>query len=293
MPPEMDLKQRVLVNGEQALAMYTRIERQIARLSDGAGRVGRSAGGALSAVGKVGGAILAPLRWASVALGGAAAGAIAFGGAAIASAGNIEALRTRIEGVTATSEEAARVWRETMAMAAASPFETDELVEARIGLLNIGLTGQSALRSVGDAASVTQRGVSDFVGLLAGMETEPLRRIGISLKRDADSFEFTFRDKMQTVRKVTATSMEGAREALLGIFDVKYGGGMAKFASTWKGVTSTLMDNIKIGMAQIGEGMLPAAKAFFGHLNTTIGGWMESGKLEAFGAKLIAIQEVR
>ena len=286
MPPEMDLKQRVLVNGEQALAMYTRIERQVAHLSDRTAMVGRAAGGTLNVVGRVGGAILAPLKWAGVALGGVAAAATAFGGAALASAGNIEALKTRIEGVTSSAEDAARVWRETMAMAVASPFETGELVEARIGLLNIGLTGQSALRSVGDAAAVTQRGVTDFVSLLAGMETEPLRRIGISLKRDADAFEFTFRDKMQTVRKISATGMDEARNALLGIFDVKYGGGMEKFASTWQGVTSTLMDSIKIGMADIGKGLFPVAKSFVGAINNSIGEMLDSGKLAEFGAKL-------
>lgn len=285
MAKDMDLLMRIRAQGSQALAELKRVKGAVESVAGGAKSLGHAGAWGVGMLGKSAGFLFAPLKMAA---GLSLAASIAVGGMgykALGASGDIETLRLRLEGVTASQEDANRIFRETMQLSIKSPFDPQELIEARIALINIGQTGEAAITAVGDAAAISQKPMRDLVSALAGMESEPLRRIGVQLKTEAGKYEFTFRDKMQNVRKIAANGIDEARKSLLSIFDVKYGGGMTKFASAWQGITSTLRGNIALGLGDIGNGLMPAAKSFAGAINDRLADAMEKGTLAKWGEK--------
>lgn len=286
MAEDMDLRLRILARGSEALRVLRDVAHRIERIADVSGKVGRAGRAAFHALRTAASAALAPLRWATGILLGLGTAIAGLAAKSLVSAGNIETLRLRLEGVTDSARTANRIFAETMRLSVTSPFEPQELIDARIGLINIGMTGKDAIEAIGNAASIAQRPLGDLVSIMASMETEPLRRIGIEVKRAGDQYEFSFRDKMQRVQKITADGVQAARQALVSIFEVKYGGGMARFASAWKGLWSTLRGNIELGFAQAGEGLMPVAKRFVGAINENLATLLEEGTLKNIGERI-------
>ena len=285
MADDMDLRMRILARGEQALATFRALEHRINGMIAGMARVGVAGRVAFSFVGRATSLAFAPLRFAAGVLGGVGLGLAGLGTAAISAAADMETLRMRLEGVVGSAETAGRLFAETERMSIPTPFTPEQMVEARIGLLNLGLASKESLATIADTAAITQKDMKDLVSVIASLETEPLRRMGVMVKRAGDAFEFTFRDKAQVIRKVTAKTFGEAQQALFGIFDVKYGGGAAGFASKWKGLTSTFTGMMKIALGQIGKGLLPRAKDFLSGVNTRLGDLLDRADkpLQALG----------
>lgn len=286
MGDQMTLKMEILARGQRALAELRKVQGEIAKVGHYAVKMAALSKVAFQTVGRAVSWALRPLKWAAVGILGVGASLVALGAKAIGAAGEMETLELRLGAVTKNAEDAQRIFKETSKLAISSPFQMDELVDARIGLLNIGMVGADAIRAVGDASAITQRPLGDLVSMVASLETEPLRRMGIGLKTEGDRFTFEFRDRMQQVQKIVVKGRDNARNALLGIFDVKYGGGMAKFAGAWRGLVSTMQDNLKQAMAGIGQGLLPAAGRFVQAINTKLATALESGKLVEVGQKI-------
>jgi hypothetical protein len=283
---ELTLMMRIRANAQDAQQVVQRFMRDIKKLSgevrdysDSARTGFRMAGGAVSA-------FFAPMG-ALVRIAGAGTVAMtAIGAAAVKSASEFESYRARLEAVMATEKQAAKAFEETRKFAAATPFETGDLVGARIILEGIGLSGVKSLKSVGNAAAAMGRSVTDMASLMGGIEAEPLRRLGIQIKRSGDTAEFEFRDRMGRLRKISATGAMQIRQELLGIFDIKFGGATTKLSTSFAGLLSTLKDNITMALAQIGEGMLPSVKKIVGGLGGTLDKMLEGGELKNLGVQI-------
>ena len=287
---EMELLLEIRAQGEQALRELRDTRKGVSSISIATARMGKVSRAAFKGMARAAKIALAPLKLAAGVVTGLGTTLLALGGKAVFVAGDIEALRLRLQAVTATGEQANEVFRETMRLSVTSPFEPEEMVNARIGLMNIGLVGSRALISVGNAASITQKPLEDLVSVVAALEAEPLRRLGIEASREAGKFEFTFRDQLQTIRTIRAEGINEARGALLDVFDIKFGGGMERFAQAWKGIVSTLRGNVRLAMSQFGEGLMPGAKRFVGFLNEKLTALMESGRLYEWAD--IALQKI-
>lgn len=279
----MDLKMRILARGEQALSTFRRLEGRINGMLGGLSRVGAVGAGVFRKLSHAASLAIRPMK---IVAGLTLGLGLTLGGLSVKSlgaAGQMETLRLRMEGVSRSLEEANRLFEETDMMAVLSPFEPEQLIEARIRLINFGMAGSRAIRAVGDAASITRRDISDIAGMVGSLETEPLRTMGIELRQEAGRFEFTFRDRMQRVRNVAVQTREAAREALIGIFETKYGGGMQKFASSWEGLVSTFRGLRTKGFAEFGMGLMPLGKRIVEDINTRLTNLIKSGKLRELG----------
>lgn len=281
---QMELLVKIKAQGADALNKLNKMQGTMRKISSTGKRMGSLVSAGLSGIRKGVGLLLVPLKRAAIMSTALALTFTTLSLKGLNASGDIEALKLRLEGVTASAEDANRVFKETLNLSITSPFTPEEMVDARIGLLNIGQAGKGALENIGDAAAITQRPLVDLVSVLASLETEPLRRIGIELKRAGGSFEFTFRDKMQKVKSITAKGIDDARKALLSIFDVKYKRGMARFAEAWKGLVSTLQGNVKLAFANFGEGLMPAAKDFTDQINERLSKMTETGTFKEWGA---------
>lgn len=224
--------------------------------------------------------------------GTAAAAFTAFG---LRAAGQLENLRLRLDTAMGDPKRGARAWAETWKFAVASPLELEPLVRARTLLENVGLTGIASLKSVSNAAVVLGRDVEDVASALASMETEPLRRMGITSRsrsvktKNGDMvtrFTMGYRDRNQIQHKVKVTGIEDARRAILSIFNVKYAGGMDRFAKSWTGVWSTFKDSVKIADAQVHETLKNRLVPVLGMVNDALGRMLENGTFIRLGNRL-------
>lgn len=178
-------------------------------------------------------------------------------------AGDFELLKMRLETAMGDAARARQAWEETVELAIKSPLELEPLVRARVMLANFGLTGKEALASVANAAVMTQRQVEDVTSAIGSLETEPLRRMGITSRSrsvrtptgEETRFKFGFRDREKVYREIKVVGIEEARKAVLSIFDVKYSGGLDRMARTWVGVWSTFRDAGKQAFAQVSDAL--------------------------------------
>lgn len=272
---EMTLQMKVL-------AETARARRELSQFKGWMGTTFRGTGRLFEFGGRLGGGLLRNGRRLMLGLGLATTVAA---GAALNAAGDYESLETRLHAVMGTAEQASRAFDQTKRKAGSTPFRLDDLVEGRIILEGLGVKGPRALDAVGDAAASMGRSVADTAALVAGLEAEPLRRLGIQLKSESGKFTFQFRDRMGELKKIAADGAEAARGTLLGIFQTKFGGATGRLAGTLKGMTSTLQDNIKEALAQFGEGASPAFKRILGTATLDLRELIDSGKLEEMGKK--------
>lgn len=223
---------------------------------------------------------------------GAAAGATLLGlaGVAVKTAGNFELLRLRLNTVLGSAEKGNKAWKETFKLFTKSPMDLEPLIEARIILEGLGVKGPKALESLANAASAMDRPVEQLARVFGSMEPEPLYALGIVARQQAGKFVFTFRDRMNEVRKIAVNTRDDAQQALLKIFDIRFGGGLQKMSRTLQGLSSTFGGLLKGAFNAIGEGpLLDSVKRVYDDLTKALERLTESGRLQRFGAFLAKI----
>ena len=130
------------------------------------------------------------------------------------------------------------------------------------------------------------RSTAELAQVVASMESEPLRRLGISAKREGDKIEIEFRDRNQRLQRVTATGATEMRMALLGVFDTKFSGAVDKLGNSFFGKASTVKDNLTQAAAAFGAGLIPAANAFMDRVNARLGELAAGGQLDKIGKRV-------
>ena len=208
--------------------------------------------------------------------------------AAVRTYGQFEMLKIRLEAVTGSAEKAGRIFEQIREYAASTPLQLNDLIDARILLEGIGVSGMEALKKVSAAAVALQKPVADVAMVIASLETEPLRRMGIDAKKTGDLFTFAFRDKMGKAIKITANGIEDGRRKILDVFGVKFGGMMEKASMSVLGLASTFRDNVKIAAAKAGESFETLTKTSLKELIAKIQDLTEGGKITSWADSVAA-----
>lgn len=216
----------------------------------------------------------------------AGTGLVALTAASIKAAASYETLELRLEAVTGSAQKAKRIFGELRTFAASTPLQLGDLTEARILLEGIGVTGQKALEKAASAAAALNKPIIEVASAVASIETEPLRRMGIEVRRVGDEATFSFRDKFGRSIKTVSKGIDETRRRLLDIFNVKFGGFLGKASQSFNGLVSTLRDGLKEAAAQLGSEMLPVASRFVSDLNAGISDLVKSGKLKEIGGNI-------
>ena len=209
-------------------------------------------------------------------------------------AGDIEMLKAQLGAVLPTAEAVKKAFKESMDFSVKTPFTPAEIVQTRIALEGVGIAGAEAVKSISEAAAALDRNLLDVASAVKSLETEPLRNLGIALKRQGDSFVFSFKNKMGDAMKVSAKSFADAQQKLLGIFDTKFKGGVEKMAQTFKGLKSTLAGVRQLFFAELGNGFLPQAKQIVQDIIDLLNKGIDSGKIKALGEAIgKKVQQIR
>lgn len=207
-------------------------------------RAGRAAGAGLR---KLGGAGLGFLKNGLLAGGAAIAGA---GGFALfdlfRTAGQFEQYQVMLEGLEGSAAGARKAMAWVKDFTTKTPYELDQVMESFVALKAYGIDPMNgSLAALGDASSGMSKPLLAAVEALADATTgefERLKEFGIRASKEGNRVSFTFRKNGKDIRRDADMTGEAIEKTLVGIFSERFGGGMARQATTLFGIISNLKD---------------------------------------------------
>ncbi|GIU78802.1 MAG: hypothetical protein KatS3mg005_2040 [Bryobacteraceae bacterium] len=219
-------------------------------------------GGALTSVGAtLTAAVTAPLA--------------GLGTAAVTSAAHLEQMNVAMTNLLGSGPQAQALIAQLQQLAAQTPFQFDQLMQGTQLLLAYGFQAEQiipTLQAVGDAAAgvgaggegieriIRAIGQMQAKGAVAAQEMQQLAELGIpSWQILAEAIGVTVPEAMKLVEQRAVSSAE-AIPALLAGLNEKFGGMMETQSQTLLGKWSTLRDNIKLALTEVGEALAPFAE---------------------------------
>lgn len=174
-----------------------------------------------------------------------------------------ETYRNQLEIAAGSSQKAGEIFTWLQKMAADTPFEFPELINAATQLESLGQSSQKWLPIIGDTAAATGKSVDQVTQAVLDAQTgefERLKELGIRTKVEGDKVKFSFMKNGQEMVVEADNTAEGISNALMGIWSDKYTGAMDKLSSTFMGKLSTLKDNINLIAQGISKPLFDVAK---------------------------------
>lgn len=248
-------------------------------------RAGKAAKGAL---GWLGGAAVNAAKWA---------GAAAIGGAGFAIfdmfkvASQFEQYEVMLEGLTGSNAKAKESMRWVQDFAKSTPYELDQVMASFVSLKSYGIDPvNGALRTLGDAASAMGKPLDQAVDMMADATTfeyERLKEFGIRAKDENGKVTFSYMQNGKQMVKSANKTASGVQSAILGIFDEKFGGGMARQAKTMNGLISNLKDQWSGFLLMIADaGVFEKVKGKLEQWSSKIAEMAADGRLEAWAERI-------
>lgn len=239
------IETRVVLSGKISPSMVkalTNMQNHLDRTSKKAGMLGKMSDGLgrklAGAAGVFGGGMLLK----------------AIGGGALEAAASMEAYRSTLNVVMKDSDKAARAMKWAVDFANKTPFETDAVVEAVVKLESYGLTAQKVLPAVGNMAGVMNKDIIQAVEAVADAQTgelERLKEFGITKGQIIEKAGAMFRGIEVVNNKGQIVDQQRFNDALFGLMEDRFKGGMEIQASGWKGIWSTISGVSKSGLAKM------------------------------------------
>lgn len=158
--------------------------------------------------------------------------------------------------------------------AAKTPFELNQITQADVILQGFGIRSEKLLRTIGDAASISETGFSDLSLVLGQLsQSKDLQNIRQLVNRGIVSFNelsdagIKFAKDGSVVNSVAETYSK-----VVSIMEKKFGGGMDKLSSTMEGRLSTLKDsfNLKLGEIATNTGFQDFVKNAISEVNRLV-----------------------
>lgn len=236
------------------------------------------------------------VKWAAVTT-GVVAGLAAKTG--FSEAMDLEGYRTQLETATKDTARAGKVMQYAIKMANATPFEGGELVSAASSLEMFGLKTERWLPVLGDAAAGVNRSMDDvqqgFIKAATTGDFESLRDTLSVTKDMVNDFSKQKFGKGFLDNKGTITNMTLMQNALEGLLNERFGGGMERLSKTTKGLWSTVTGVTKNSLAKLvgmtDDGTIKAGSALallkgkVSLLAEKLQQWQQDGTIDALADK--------
>lgn len=274
-------------SGKQAsrgMDSFTRSAKKAEQAADQAGKAADRAGDKISAAGKKAsrgggfGKALAGADWKG------AAGNIATRGAAVLAAGAVaggfaleagmerESLRQTLKNIEQDEQKATETYQRIVKLAAATPFQIEEITSGVIKLKSQGLNANNeAVTAYGDLASTMGKNLDDMVEATKDAVTgefERLKEFGIKASKSGDIVSFTFKGVTTEIQN-NASAIE---DYLIGLGQMPgVAGAMAGQMDTLRGKFSNFKDSFVSALdeALTSSGAMDEAKGLLEDLTGT------------------------
>lgn len=187
---------------------------------------------------------------------GALGGLVAFGKSVLTASGEAQELATRLEVVTGSAAEAAKVMAKVREVAGPSPFTTKQLANAAVGLQAMGLNATKALPKLADlgaAFGADEEHLKSLVNMMGKLnqgimpDSETLSMFGLS-KKDFAGEGITFDKNGTLISSATETL-----DALFRVIDKKYGGMTERMAKNTNSQMATIVDSFEQLKVKVGD----------------------------------------
>jgi hypothetical protein len=197
-------------------------------------------------------------------------------------AGQMEQYRAKLTTVLKSSTEASKTITDAVTMAAKTPFEVSEIVNATVQLEVYGIKAKEILPLIGDLAAGMGKNLSATTLVVAK-----------ALSGSAEGFESLRNEYGITTAKLaqygavlsstgsisvkTTSELEKAKNALLSIIKTNFGGAMERQNQTWQGAISNLSDAIEKLKVALGNELAPTLASTTRGITNIIESFNKSG----------------
>ena len=207
------------------------------------------------------------VKTSAIALGTLSAAAAKVG---FSEAMDLEGYKTQLVTATKDTKRAAEVMEYAIKLANATPFEGGELVSAAAALESFGLKSERWLPVLGDAAAGVNKSMEDvqqgFIKAATLGDFQSLRDTLSVTKEQVEEFAKTNFGKSFLDAKGAVKDTKLLQDALEGLLQERFGGGMEGLSKTWKGLWSTVTGVAKNSLANIvgmsNDGTVKAGSAY-------------------------------
>jgi hypothetical protein len=203
--------------------------------------------------------LLLPL---SIFVGAGIFGLFRLGKSIIQTTANFETFRQQLRAVTQDAIRAESEFSAIREAAVKSPLTTEEFIASFVRLRAVGIPAAEAVtKKLANVAVIFNRDLRDVASAFIGVETEVLRRLGITLTRVGRRAII----EGNGIRKVIANDVEAIRDALLDVVD-SFGNAQTIVENSLNAQFKVLTSLVQEIFADIGEtvrpGLLLALKEF-------------------------------
>lgn len=175
----------------------------------------------------------------------------------VQAAGEAEMFQTQLLGVSSSSEEALKAYKEMLDFAARTPHMTQDVISAFVMLRSVGMDPTiESMRTMGDVAFLFNRNIQDVGSALISFEKEVLRRLGIEIDRTGEKVKI-MSGSMIVETENAATAI---REGLLKVWEIRFSGAMKTAETTWKGAAALFKSAIWEMQKDLGIILMPGLK---------------------------------
>lgn len=218
---------------------------------------------------------------------GAATAALAFK-TGFSEALDLEGYRLQLETATKDTQKASDIMRYAIELANKTPFEGGQMVEGAAKFEAMGMAATTWLTRAGDMAAATNKDFDQAVEALIDAQTgelERLKEFGITKAMILQRGEEMFSGVQIANNKGQIVNQEKFNEAMIALMEDKFSGGMAKQATTMKGLWSTVTGITKSALANM------VGITSDGSIRTGSALDLLKGKVEVLATKLVEWQQ--
>ena len=173
----------------------------------------------------------------------------------IKEAASLQSYRMQLETVTKSAERASEVMKYMTELANVTPFEAGDVIGAATRLESAGLDSTKYITAVGDMAAIwgadLETAANSFVKAMTTGQMQSMQMNFAITKDQVNEFAKSMMGLEVIDKSGSIKNMQKWQEALVGLMNSKYAGGMEKQASTISGLMSTISGLSKNYLAQL------------------------------------------
>lgn len=275
---KFNLAMIISANAKQAMEELRRLNNFVDVITS-PNQITNGIGMGMSAVKGIASAAIAPMKLFGGAALAAGGSLTAFSIGAMKAAAGDQQMTNRLEALYGSGQKAAEVFEELEKFGRQEGIDTEELLDAKIILEQIGVKGSGSLKAVARTAYVMNMSMAEVANGIATLSDRSFKKMGIDIAREGENYVLTFTDKMGKVQKVAAEGAAAAQAALLGIMIEKSNETDLGFGRLLKSLSMTIMDMYE----DFGKPMLKAGEDFIRYLRDHFETILQSGVAEKFG----------
>lgn len=277
--------------------MYKRRERWNKSLESIGGQIGQGLGQPINGMRQIGHGLLQGGKTAAGLYSGAGAyGAIATGVSheIVGPAKEMEQFELALRNTGKSAEQAKQSlkWVRDQSL----PFLLTKSTEAMVNFVDAGIAPTSrSFKLMGDAAIAKQKSIADAADAVKQAlkgSTSALSDYGIEIEESAKNskyleYTFTGNDGRQKVIRALAKSQKAQEQAILKIFETKYGGATERHAATWEGMWMRAQQAFESMRLKIADaGVFDFLRGKFSEILTIITDLEKSGELDKWAKRI-------